>query len=400
VESRATIEPPDFTVGRRLTEITVAMDALERARSGDGGPLDGEGLLPIYLGKGVVPETPLGSWADAKVALEQLDADMRAVPDGPRALFLRAMIRSLHAAVRIFAGEPISFQEKLTDLVGVPAEPVPDETIAELRTSLDGLLRKLGYGNGGTLVERVRRWESDRLLHADDLPTVFQRLMDIAKQRTDSMIFETGDYMMRLNPMRGVPYTARCAFDEGNMDINLDVGFTRAALKHLVCHEVFPGHSTQLLFTLDRVKRGLGPADALLCTTNGATGAVQEGIGDQGVELIEWVEDEDDAAHIELRRLQTATGTNAAWHLNVSGWSAEQSVAYLVEAGCGQEAWARGRTAMGSHAFRGAFVASYWFGNEAVKEVRERTPASARPAFIEYLYGRVNTPQSLRAFAA
>ncbi len=84
-----------------------------------------------------------------------------------------------------------------------------------------------------------------------------------AQRRTDDRIYPTGDYTMKLNALRDVPYTARCNFNQGQMDLNMDLSFTRAALKHLVCHEVFPGHSTQLLYT--RTRPGAARARRTCC---------------------------------------------------------------------------------------------------------------------------------------
>jgi hypothetical protein len=389
----------DFDLGRSIAEITLGIDALERASGAGRGALDTEGLVPIFMGTDLVAPRAFADWSAAHAALDEVEPGITALPEGPRKTFLRSMTRSLRAATRLFAGEPLDFATKLTDLVGVPAEPVPDATVAAIHARLEALLRARGY-TSGTLGERVRTWERERYLEADALPKVFEELMAVAKRRTDESIFDTRDYTMALNPMRGVPYTARCAFNDGNMDINLDVSFTRSALKHLVCHEVFPGHSTQLLYTRAKAERGESPLDALLCTTNAVTGCVQEGIGDQGIELIDWVEDEDDAAHIEIRRLQTACGTNAAWYLMTGAWTRDEAAQYLRDNAFAQEAWINGRLAMAQHPFRGAFVASYWFGTEAVRTVRERTAPADRPAFLKYLYEGLHSPESLLMFAA
>ena len=388
----------DFELGRRLTATTMGIDALQRSGAGNG-VLDAEGLVPIYLGQDLVAARAFADWNAVGETLQDLEADVATFAPGPRKTFLSSMLRSLRAAVRLFAGETLTFGEKLTDLVGVPAAPVPDETVAAIHARLDELLTARGFG-AGALGDRIRAWERARIVERDALPQVFEELMVTAKARTDDMIFPTADYTMTLRPVEGVPYTARCAFDDGCMDINLDVAFTRSNLKHLVCHEVFPGHSTQLLYARALVERDESPADTLLCTANAVTGCVQEGIGDQGIELIDWVEDADDAAHIELRRLQTACGTTAAWHLMVTGWPYERAATYLRETAFAQEAWIAGRLAMAQHPFRGPFVASYWFGNEAVKSVRERTPAHARAAFITHLYERLHSPQSVVMFAA
>src|SRR5262249_46169335 len=141
----------------------------------------------------------------------------------------------------------------------------------------------------GTLPERLAAWEEARAVPTEKLGEMFRELMTEAKERTDARVFDTGDYDMALNLVSGTMYTARCSFQNGKMDLNSDIRFTRAALKHLVCHEVFPGHSTQLLSTRAAVDAGEAPLDALLIAANAITGCVQEGIGDQGIYLIDWV---------------------------------------------------------------------------------------------------------------
>ena len=385
-----------YRLGRELTALTVGMDRFERQQSGGEGALDSEGLVPIYLGKSLVKPKPLTSWAEAETELQELTQQAQTLPDGARKVFLSSMIASLSVAAELFQGHRLSYGDKLERLVGVLNEPVPEALISELHNQLDALLTETGYARG-TLRARVERWEQARVVPQAELVRVVDELMLEAKTRTDRLIFPTGDYTMTLEPVRGVPYTARCNFNEGKMDLNVDLGFSRPSLKHLVAHEVFPGHSTQLLYTLAKAESGESPADVLLCTTNGATGAVQEGIGDQGVHLIDWVDDADDALHQALRRLRSAGQTSAAWQLMEGDWSEAQTRSYLEDVVFGQPAWIEGRLRFAQHPFRGPFIASYWFGDEAVREVRERSEGQGE-AFIAFLYGQMNTPTSLRMF--
>ena len=383
-------------LGRELTALTVGMDQFERQQSGGEGALDSEGLVPIYLGGSLVEPKPLKSWAEAEDELRELAQQAQTLSEDARKLFLNSMIESLGVAAELFQGRKLSYGDKLERLVGVPNEPVSEALISELHAQLDKLLTEVGYTQG-TLHARVECWEHERVVPQDELVQVVDELMLEAKARTDRLIFPTGEYTMTLEPVRDVPYTARCNFDEGKMDLNLDLGFSRPSLKHLVAHEVFPGHSTQLLYTLAKAESGESPPDVLLCTTNGATGAVQEGIGDQGVHLIDWVEDADDALHLALRRLRSAGQTSAAWQLMEGGWNEAQTRSYLEDVVFGQPAWVEGRIRFSQHPFRGPFIASYWFGDEAVREVRERSEGR-RDAFIAFLYGQMNTPKSLRMF--
>lgn len=381
-------------LGRRLAEITLGLDALGAQTARAAGNPDYEDLVPIFIGESLVEPQRFANWAAVDLALCELELAVTDLRDGARKLFLSEMLGSLRASAKFFSGAPMSFEEKVRDLVGVPAQPVPDIEVEAIQARIDRLLARRGF-RSGTLAQRVEAWQIGRYLDPSDIPALFESLMATAKQRTDAKIWPTGNYTMRLNPVRNVPYAGRCSFAAGLMDINLDVLVTRSSLKHLVCHEVFPGHATQLLSTLAVAERGDAPLDVLLCTANAVTGAVQEGIGDQGIDLIDWVEDEDDAAQIELRRLQTATGANAAWHLHCSGWSPADAIAYLQGVGFGQSSWAHVRTAMALHPFRGIFLASYWFGNETVKALREA--ALERPErLVDALFSEVNSIASLR----
>jgi hypothetical protein len=390
----------DFALGSRLTAIVLGMDAL-RARDAERYERAGfDALVPIFIGREDVDARTYATFEEPAEDLAALAGDVEALPFGPRKVFLAAMVRSMRAVVRMLRAERLSFEEKLSDFAGVPTGPIPEATLDELREGLAAILVRRGF-RAGSLGERVRAWEAARVVHRDDLTRVFDELMTVARAKTDAAIFPVGDYSMRLRPVENVRYTARCSFDEGCMDINVGVAFTRSNLKHLVCHEVFPGHSTQLLYTRTLVDERRAPLDTLLCTANAVTGCIQEGIGDQGIELIDWIEDDDDAAHVELRRLQTAAGANAARYLMVEGWPEERVADYLRERAFGQEAWIRGRIGFAQQPFHGPFLAHYWYGNETVRRVRLRaSSAEQRTAFTRYLYERLHSPESLEMFAA
>ncbi len=389
----------DHDFGRRLTALAVGIDQLERRLTNGQGVLDDEGLIPIYLGNDLVSAETFETWDEVFVQLEKLEFEALTYPPGYRRVFLIAMIDSLRAAAQLFNGTDLSFSEKLERLVGVPARAVPSEQLEDMRSNLETMLGKSGYHHGN-LSERVMRWESERFLESEQIEATFEALMLEGQQRTDALVFATKDYRMRLNLVSGVPYTARCNFNKGLMDLNGDLKFTRSALKHLVAHEVFPGHSTQLLYTLDAAKQGSSTPDVLLCTANTVVGTIQEGIGDQGIHLIDWIESEDDAIFMALRRLRSAAATSAAWYQMAEFWTLEKVRDFLQDTAFPQPAWREGRLRFAAHPFRGAFIASYWFGDEAVGEVRERTKPENRQAFVKYLYAQMHTPSSLRMFEA
>jgi hypothetical protein len=387
------LAPLDTTnLGLAVAQVAMGIDALQRTLHPGA-----EGLVPIFMGAGRVTARPHSGWSEVDADLTALESTIRALPAGHRGVFLRDFLRSLRAAAWLFRGETMSYAETVRELVGAPDGPADAEIIAALTDELDAALSRAGHVRG-VLAARVSSWEEGGAIDPGRLENAFRELMALAKARTDTMIFDTGDYDMALNPLRDVPFTARCGFEARRMDLNVDQSFSRAALKHLVCHEVFPGHATQLLYTHAEVEAGRSPADALLCTADAVTGCVQEGIGDQGAQLIDWIEDLDDEIHLALRSLKSAVQTTAAWWLMAEGRPATEVADYLRTAAFGQDAWVEGRLRMAAHPFRGPFIASYWAGNESVRRVRGRVGADQRGAFLSYLYGQVHSPQSLEMF--
>jgi hypothetical protein len=381
-------------IGTAITRVALGIDRFERARQAAAGERGGESLVPIFIGDDLIEARAYGGWPEVDADLADLAASIEATPADARGVFLRGFLTSLKTVVRLFRGETLSFADKVRDLVGAPVGPVDPSIIAALTEALDAALARAGHA-GRDLGARVAAWEAAGAIPPDQLEAVFSELLAKAKARTDALVFDTGDYDMALNPVRDAPYTARCGFVARRMDINVDQSFTRAALKHLVCHEVFPGHATQLLSTRAAVAAGRAPADALLCTADAITGCVQEGIGDQGVQLIDWIEDDDDEIHRLLRGLKSAVQTTAAWRLMADAEPREAVAGYLKTAGFGQDAWVAGRLRMSAHPFRGPFIASYWAGDASVRRLRERCHPDRRAELLTALYDHVQSPQSL-----
>ncbi|MEH6653532.1 hypothetical protein [Loktanella salsilacus] len=380
-----------------LTAVTIGIHLLERQRNDGNSLLDGEGLVPIYTGKDLVTPRCYDDWDTAKQDLRQLQAALEVnIPDDRRT-FLQGMIESLILAVRLFSGGSPTYEQKVVGLVGAGRGHEDAGLIAGSRDRIDQLLARMGFTRG-TLADRVRSWEEHRSIDDAKLPDVLDELMAEAKRRTDEMIFDTGDFKMAIRPVRDVPFPAKCDFDARRMDLNVDLLLSRSALKHLICHNIYPGHATHVLYAHAEVTSGRSTSDALLVSANALTGCVQEGIGDQGIYLVEWLEDEDDLLAAELRGLRAACQTSATWAYMAEGQSAEQTVKYLRDTALGQDAWVRGCLRTAAHPFKGPFAASFWSGSEVVRRVREHVSDANRPDFIRYLYGRSHSPKSLAMY--
>lgn len=383
-------------LGYEITAVAAGLDSFERRINKGKGIIDDEGLIPLYLGKDLIKERPFANWEEVDGAIDGVSLLVDVTEEGPRRLFLGKLVSSLRMASLLFQGGDASFADKLTKLVGVPAESLQENFITELGSRLEDALDRAGFSKG-TIREKILAWEQSGAIEPEHLARVFGELMEQSQERTDRMIVDTEGYTMVLNPVRNTHFSARCNFSGGKMDINVDNRFSRAALKHLVAHECFPGHSTQNIYTLRSFKEGSASADVLLCSLNGITGVIQEGIGDQGVELIDWIEDVHDEIQALLRRYQSAVATQAAWKINMEQITDEQAYAYMRDIGAMQDARIKGRIHMARHPFRSGFISSYFYGNEAVRRVRLAVgnDPKRRRLFIDELYGKMHAPESL-----
>ena len=268
-----------------LTAVTMGIHALERQRNDGHSLLDEEGLVPIYTGGDLVAPRSYSDWDAVRKDLGALEEGLSTLAPGERRTFLEGMIASLKLAVRLFSGGSPTYEQKVMGLVGAARGHEDAGMIGACRDRIDRLLTRMGFCRG-SLADRVRTWEESRAIPDDKLDGVLAELMAEAKRRTDEMIFDTGDFSMEIRPVRDVPYPAWCGFADRRVDLNVDLLLSRAALKHLICHNIFPGHATHALYTHAEVTAGRSTFDALLISANAVTGCVQEGIGDQGIYLI------------------------------------------------------------------------------------------------------------------
>ena len=149
---------------------------------------------------------------------------------------------------------------------------------------------------------------------------------------------------MRLLPVSGVPYNARCDYLHRSIELNTDPILTRPGLKHLAVHEGYPGHYVQFKLREKAVREGAAPADGLLSVVNTASSSVFEGIADAGIAMLEWLETDDDQLQALMNRYRAGIGTGAAWRLHALGWPAERVADWLHSRSlAGGEGWVQNR---------------------------------------------------------
>ena len=383
-------------LGLELARLTAGLDKLYRDVPRTGSFLDREGLIPVAVAQ--VEAYALKDYTEARDRLEALQGRIPAEAESPlRKAYLLEMVDSLLALLDTFENRQISYAERLRRQMRIDTQTVSDEILDGYRATIRENLDELGY-RGGSLAEDVARFEKDTLVPADQVLATMAEYTREAQRRTSDLMYLMNDEWLEPVRLDNVPFTAYCDFPERKMRLNLAFPFTRSNIKHLACHEAFPGHLVHLALRQRYVAESRMPLDGAQVVTSSASSALFEGIADNGWFFLDWINTPEDVVGMTLERLRAALRCNAAWMLHVEKKTPEEVAPIIAEAGYQDLETAAGRIAFLRHGLRAPFVYGYWCGDTATHAVWEKVPKERRKEFWAYLYGNIHTPSTLRDF--
>ena len=385
-------------LGKDLAELTAGIDQLYRNTPRSDGFLDKEGLIPVA----VAPVTPhaLANYEEAVAALLALRERLSAEAESPlRRDYLEEMIDSLLTLVATFREEEVSFADRVSRQIRVSTQLIGDDILDGYRTIIRDKLDELGYV-GGALADDLARFEETVRVPVDQVLDTMRALTIEARERVSATMYPMADQWMEPVGVSAVPFSAYCDYPSRKVLMNLDFPYTRFALKHLATHEVFPGHLVHLALREQYVAQGTMPLDGAQVVTSSASSALFEGIADNGMFFLDWIEGPEDELGVALQRLRGALRCNAAWMMHAEGKSLDEIVPIIAQGGFQDPVTARSRLAFLGHKLRAPFVYAYWCGDMAVHEVWKTVPPERRAEFWAYLYGNMHTPTTLKTYWA
>jgi len=382
-------------LGSELATLTAGIDRLYRATPRSDGFLNREGLIPVSLVE--IRPQELRDYDEATDLLLGLEARLAAEADGElRRAYLAEMIDSLLALVTTFQEKPISFAERLRRQIRVDTQMIDDRTLDGYRREIRSRLDALGYRDGD-LAGDVRRWESDAGVRPDAVIDVLARYTREARRRSNALVADIGDDWLEPVGVTAMPFSAYCDYEARKLLLNLDFPYTTFALKHLACHEAFPGHLLHLALRERGVRDGTLPLDHAQVVTSSASSALFEGIGDNGLSFLNWIETPGDELAVYLQRLRSALRCNAAWMVHMQGRTIEDVAPLIATAGFQDPATSKSRLSFLKHDLRTPFVYAYWCGEEAVAKTWRSIAVEDRTEFMSSLYGNMHTLSTLAA---
>ena len=386
--SRATLD-----YAEEFTRMLLGVDTLVRAADGD----DDDRLVVVNMGPGIEP-MPYGGFDDAVAHLEALAARASELPEPDRALYYRQQCGSTLALIERRRGA-LALPEQIARFLHVAAEPASNAELDGLRAQIHDLLTEMGYQ--GDVVAQCGAWQERQRVAPEDVSSVLMAYMDEAWDRTAAIIPLPAPKSdgMKVATVRGAHFNARCNYLARTVEINIDPVLTGPALKHLAIHEGYPGHYVQFKLREHWYAEGLAPADGLFSIVNSASSCTFEGIADHGTQLLDWIEP-DDMLQALLMHYGTGLGTGAAWKLHALGDSEDRVAEWLRgRALIGGEGWIANRMRFIAAPQRCALIWSYWYGEPAVRAAWERVPTARRDEFVQFVYGRMHSTQSILLFA-
>lgn len=375
----------------KIASITLGIDALYRAELKG----EGDGLVVVNMGQ-TVP-APLSGYAEARAQLAELARGAFALPEADRRLYYTQTCATLDAFCAWRQGQLPDMESQIDLFLHVDPAPASDLVLDGYLHELRQMLTELGYT--GDLKQQCAAWEQKNLVPADEVQDTMNEMMAIAREKCGRILELPENDYYHCEVERGMPYNARSDYDHRCVVINIDPILTRPALKHLVCHEAYPGHFIQFSLRRMQYERGEGGADGLLSVCNHTSSSTFEGIADAGIEFIGWDEDENDRVCMLMSTIQAALGTAASYRMHTLKQSDAQVEDFLRRnAVAGGEGWVANRMGFIRDIARSALIWSYWRGDQGVFNVWRRVAPEDRARFFEYIYGRLHTVQSLQLF--
>lgn len=381
--------------GEKLCSLTLGIDKLYRSLLVNPDMHDGLAVIDMTGGK--IPAQSVADYDEARQALSQLAAQAFSLPEADRRLYYTQACISLDNFCANQQGLLPDLSHQIGMFLHVDPAPIADGQIDALVKKVHDMLTQMGYT--GDVYRQCAQWEKKNLVEPEAVKDTMHQLMAIARERTGAILpLPEGDFY-HCETVRGEPFNARSDYHNRCVVINLDPVLTRPALKHLVCHECYPGHFMQ--FTLRRKywEQGLAAADGLLSVVNHSSSSTFEGIADAGIEFIDWLEDDDDRVYQVLSELRAALGTAASYRLHNLKMGEKQVEDWLRQYTLiGGEGWIKSRMGFIKSLSRSALIWSYWRGDQAVFGVWNRVAPQDRARFFDYIYTRLHTPQSMSLF--
>jgi hypothetical protein len=379
-------------VSTDLTRTILGIDRFFRDAQGAAAvdKLDAEGLVPVHWSP--LEPAAVGDWDAATERLRRIVEQASVLPDPYERDWLTEQTLSMLALSQWLSGAPLTYEEVVAGALRVDPRPPSALVVRHARERRERALVDAEYRPFAAYQEE------DLVPPASVVPTMAE-LIVAARARTEARLpgLLLAADTIGVEAVPGTPFSAYCDYPGRTVWINTDVPFTRAALKHLVAHEAYPGHDAHMAHRDALVRSGSMLPDAALVVTNTASSVLFEGIAERGLDLLEWRTARGDGVAWAQDRLEWLASIEVAHGLNTGRLSVPEAEEVLRSWCDADDAWIDAKIRFVTHAVRAPFVYGYWWGGTVVGRWWRRVSAAGRDVAVRHLYDRMHSPTTLAA---
>ena len=388
----------DFELAKRYVDAVLSMDKIYKASDRKDTDLRHEGLVPVVFSP--VDFDELGSWEECKKLLLSIYEDYKSIENDIRMNYMFEQISSvLTLGEWVFEKKPSTYRNLVYNLMLIDPNPATEWQLERDRHNLYNLLGDKDYR--GSLDERLKAWKDDNHIPKEALEKTLDELSVQCLERTHTLGFEgLDDIQVKAVIVNDVPYSGYCDFHARSIYVNGDLDYTYPNVKRLMCHETHPGHVTHMQLRKLRADAGLIPLDALLVITNTASSPIFEGLADNGLAFIGWINTLDDKIAITLQSMNAKVNNTCSHMLHELGRSVDEVKEYLMKRAFINDTGANTKLRMLTNPLRSPFAYSYWRGNEAVAAIYSQLQRHETGDFLRYAYHNMHSANSIAQFTS
>lgn len=293
--------------------------------------------------------------------------------------WLLAQLAGCETTARRLAGEPITWEDEVTQCYGVRPAHTDESTFAAAHERLDGALP-----GDGDLGERFRAWQETQVLPAERVLEAAQQFHEVLRARTLELFGLPRGEACEIELVENEPWAGFNYYLGGRRSrvvINTDLPVYVHAVPGLVAHEVYPGHHAEHSWKEAVLVDGEGRLEETIQLTGTPQAVISEGIATLAPEVIGANEAapevyahlgiEYDAATADAVRSARDdlrnVSVNAARQLHLDGAADDEVVDYLVRWNLLPREHAAKALEFYTHPAWRAYISSYTSGYELCK---------------------------------
>jgi hypothetical protein len=339
---------------------------------------------------------PSWDWEEIGQQIEEIESALDSLAPS-RAAYLRDFLKAFSLMAREGQGDEIPYAERVATYLQVPGERVPSTVIQSLETELRSLMVEAGYPDD--LSVAIPQWRESQTIRGEALVKQARSFLQQAHERTQERVLPLpAEHQVALTFPRNYPYRGYSDYSrdyQGRVFLNGDIGWEIPGLKHVVCHEAFPGHQTFSATREQLFRSGALPVEGTVYFGNTPMTPIVEGIAEVGQEILGMVETIDDRIYDLYNRFSSAISTNLAFDCNADGMDQETAVTQLMNSIHVSRVFAEKRYHFWTNALWCTSFPHYWYGREFMRENYFKMENDL-PAFFRMVYTEPHTVRTLR----